>query len=104
MEDASPSNHPDPSRRTVLRAGIATVGAVGLGVAASSAVAAPAVAEDAAKDTTADTAGAHGSQSNWRWCYKCEGLWFNGHPTNGRCPAGGVHSSQGSLNYTLSFS
>ncbi len=31
-------------------------------------------------------------QNNWRFCSKCFGLWFNGLPTNGVCPAGGSHS------------
>ncbi len=30
-------------------------------------------------------------QNNWRFCSKCYGLWFNGLPTNGVCPAGGAH-------------
>jgi hypothetical protein len=41
------------------------------------------------------------SQANWRWCSKCEGLWFNGRPGYGRCPAGGGHTSRGSSNYVL---
>lgn len=40
-------------------------------------------------------------QGNWRWCHKCEGLWFNGHATKGVCPAGGVHELTGSGNYAL---
>jgi hypothetical protein len=40
-------------------------------------------------------------QSGWRWCSKCQGLWFSGNPTDGRCPAGGPHSSQPSGNYFL---
>ncbi len=30
-------------------------------------------------------------QRNWRFCTKCFALWYNGLPTNGRCPAGGAH-------------
>jgi hypothetical protein len=30
-------------------------------------------------------------QRDWRYCVKCFGLWFNGNPTNGHCPAGGAH-------------
>ncbi|MFI8438815.1 hypothetical protein ACIGJO_34820 [Streptomyces sp. NPDC079020] len=41
------------------------------------------------------------SQTNWRYCNKCFGLWFNGNPTNGVCPAGGSHTSVGSFNYLL---
>ncbi|MFD9594327.1 hypothetical protein ACFWA9_16430 [Kitasatospora sp. NPDC059973] len=40
-------------------------------------------------------------QSNWRYCGKCFGLWFNGNPTNGVCPAGGAHTSSGSFDYLL---
>jgi hypothetical protein len=40
-------------------------------------------------------------QSNWRWCSKCQGLWFNGHTTKGACKAGGSHSSAGSGDYRL---
>jgi hypothetical protein len=40
-------------------------------------------------------------QDNWRWCEKCEGMWFNGHTTKGVCPYGGHHSSVGSGNYCL---
>ncbi|MBC8116295.1 MAG: hypothetical protein H7062_18050 [Candidatus Saccharimonas sp.] len=39
-------------------------------------------------------------QSNWRWCSKCQGLWFGGNPA-GKCPAGGNHTKVGSGNYTL---
>jgi len=31
------------------------------------------------------------SQSNWRNCHKCQGLFFNGFATKGVCPAGGQH-------------
>jgi hypothetical protein len=41
-------------------------------------------------------------QDNWRWCQKCEGLFFAGHGTHGKCPADGqAHSLQGSGNYRL---
>jgi hypothetical protein len=30
-------------------------------------------------------------QNNWRFCNKCYGLWWNGYPDNGHCPAGGAH-------------
>jgi hypothetical protein len=34
-------------------------------------------------------------QRDWRYCVKCFGLWFNGNPTNGVCPAGGAHDQGG---------
>jgi hypothetical protein len=40
-------------------------------------------------------------QSNWRWCSKCQGLWFGGNASSGKCPAGGAHTKVGSGNYTL---
>lgn len=45
------------------------------------------------------------AQTNWRFCGNCFGLWFNGQPTNGHCPApnapGGAHISTGSGDYLL---
>jgi len=40
------------------------------------------------------------SQSNWRWCNKCQGLFFAGH-NQGSCPAGGSHNHGGSWDYSL---
>jgi hypothetical protein len=40
-------------------------------------------------------------QENWRWCNKCQGLFFAGGPNKGVCPAGGEHSHDGSGNYRL---
>src|SRR5207245_2252570 len=34
-------------------------------------------------------------QSNWRWCHKCQGLYFAGNPGS-HCPAGGAHDHAGS--------
>jgi len=49
-----------------------------------------------------DTRGKVGStQPNWRWCQKCEGLFFAGHAKKGRCPAGGEHTTEGSANYEV---
>ena len=33
------------------------------------------------------------SQGGWRWCKKCEGLWFadGGEARKGKCPAGESH-------------
>src|SRR5262245_14621547 len=33
----------------------------------------------------------HNDQSNWRWCHKCQGMYFAGNNTAGVCPAGGGH-------------
>jgi hypothetical protein len=39
-------------------------------------------------------------QEGWRWCHKCEGLFFAGHPSQGRCPAGGSHDASQSGRWT----
>ncbi len=39
-------------------------------------------------------------QQNWRWCNKCQGLFFAGNPGS-KCPAGGAHDKTGSGNYRL---
>jgi extracellular elastinolytic metalloproteinase len=41
-------------------------------------------------------------QDNWRWCHKCQGLFFAGF-SGSHCPAGGAHDSNPSINYLLSF-
>ena len=44
------------------------------------------------------------TQNNWRWCSQCEGLWYAGNGTRGRCHGGtGEHSQAGSGNYSLVF-
>ena len=43
---------------------------------------------------------AWGTQRNWRWCSKCQGLWFGG-KAGSKCPAGGAHTKVGSGNYSL---
>jgi subtilisin family serine protease len=39
-------------------------------------------------------------QDNWRWCNKCQGLFFGGNPGS-VCPAGATHDPSGSSNYVL---
>lgn len=43
------------------------------------------------------------AQRNWRWCSKCQGLWYSAASfnTDGKCPAGGTHSKAGSGDYAL---
>src|SRR5258707_25922 len=42
------------------------------------------------------------TQNDWRWCHKCQGLYFAGNPSQGVCPADGqAHENQGSGNYKL---
>ena len=40
-------------------------------------------------------------QTNWRWCHKCQGLYFSGSATQGSCPAGAAHDHTGSGDYML---
>ena len=40
------------------------------------------------------------TQDNWRWCNKCQGLFFAGTGL-GSCPAGGAHVKSGTGNYAL---
>lgn len=39
-------------------------------------------------------------QSDWRFCKKCEVMFFDGFPGKGVCPAGGGHESSG-FNFVL---
>jgi hypothetical protein len=45
----------------------------------------------------------HHVQDGWRWCRRCEGLFFGGNPTLGACPAqqGAPHADDASGNYVL---
>lgn len=38
-------------------------------------------------------------QNGWRWCSKCQGMWYSLNDTNGTCPAGGGHTHNGSGHY-----
>ncbi len=45
-------------------------------------------------------------EGNWRWCHKCNGLWFTGMPAKGVCPGwkenlGESHEEVGSGPYVL---
>ncbi|AUT75687.1 hypothetical protein C2L64_45950 [Paraburkholderia hospita] len=43
------------------------------------------------------------TQDNWRWCNKCEGLFFAADTTSGACAAGGGHNYAESGNYVLAI-
>jgi hypothetical protein len=45
-----------------------------------------------------------GGQSEWKWCDKCQGLFFSGGNTLGVCPAKGAHNDAGSGDYLLATS
>ena len=40
---------------------------------------------------------AAGDQSQWRFCSKCESMFWNGGDKKGACAAGGAHTAQGLL-------
>jgi hypothetical protein len=42
-----------------------------------------------------------GTQVGWRWCHKCQGLFYGPNVKKSVCPAGGAHDSTGSGNYEL---
>ena len=53
---------------------------------------------------TARPGASPGQQSNWRWCNKCQGLFYGGNTATSRCPAGGTHTpsdQSGSFDYIL---
>ena len=41
-------------------------------------------------------------QMGWKWCSKCQGLYFANNPGS-KCPAGGSHINTGSGSYVLAF-
>ncbi len=43
------------------------------------------------------------TQNGWRWCGKCQGLFYSGHSSQGACPAGGQHDGSNSGRYELIF-
>jgi hypothetical protein len=73
-----------------------TFGALGLtGATLSQVNIAPVLASDVVSLSAQDL------QAGWRWCNKCQGLFFSGGAAPGVCPAWGAHSSTGSGNYHL---
>lgn len=58
---------------------------------------------DSGKYTLAHDDDAAAGQAGWRWCKKCEGLWFadGGAERKGKCPAGDNHDDADSGKYTL---
>jgi hypothetical protein len=72
------------SRRMLFKAGAGTAGALGLAVAS----AAPARAD---------------TQPAWRWCNRCQVMFYQGNHTSGWCCEGGGHDYAGSGNYTPAY-
>lgn len=44
-----------------------------------------------------------GTQAGWRWCSKCQGLFYGLQKAISRCPAGGMHDDSHSHDYTLGY-
>lgn len=44
-----------------------------------------------------------GTQQSWRWCRKCQGLFYSTTKVGGVCPAGGSHDGTQSHNYNLGY-
>ncbi len=42
-------------------------------------------------------------QDKWRWCHKCQGMWWGGSDSRGKCPSGGGHSRKGSGDYRIRY-
>lgn len=42
-------------------------------------------------------------ENNWRWCNRCDGLFWDGEADKGKCPAGGGHTAGGVRNYILAI-
>jgi hypothetical protein len=40
-------------------------------------------------------------QGDWRWCNKCQGLFYAGNATSGFCPEGGGHDYANSQDYRV---
>ena len=80
------------SRRRFLKGGMSLwiVGGLGVTTWKTAALAAPI------------PYGGDKGQKNWRGCNKCSGLFYDGVPQKGRCPAGGGHVAQG-FNFELPF-
>jgi hypothetical protein len=43
------------------------------------------------------------AQDNWRNCWKCQAMFYNGYADKGRCPAGGAHEGHGEDPRTFNF-
>lgn len=44
-----------------------------------------------------------GFQDQWKWCHKCEGIFYGPNQAKSRCPVGGTHDGTGSYNYEIGF-
>lgn len=86
----------DPTRRTVFH----SFAAAGAGALACAAVPGQAAPVPKAKDTPKVPNG-FTLQSEWRWCSKCNGMFYAGNETKGVCPKGDAHDDSISGKYVL---
>ena len=52
--------------------------------------------------TSQSTYARSGGQRDWRYCSKCQSMFFDGYPDKGKCPAGGGHQAAG-FNFVLPY-
>lgn len=88
----------EPSRRGVFR----SLAAAGAGALACTAVPAQAAPVPKAKEPVKVPNG-FCLQSEWRWCSKCNGMFFTGNETQGVCPKGDAHDGSTSGKYVLRY-
>jgi hypothetical protein len=54
-------------------------------------------------DWMINVAGEAGTQVNWKWCNKCQGMFYAPNESKSVCPKGGTHNGSTSYNYALNF-
>jgi hypothetical protein len=96
LEDTIQRARASLSRRSFLWKGLA-IGGVTIGTELVTSNVSASAKELNQKNVQISLAG----QSDWRWCNKCQGLFFAGNSTTGTCPTGGGHNYSGSGNYSL---
>lgn len=89
---ATPTGLSRQSRRHFLKSGMSLSIVGGLGVAF----------RPTAAIADGIPAGGDVGQNQWRFCNKCNGLFYDGYQAKGLCPAGGGHVAQG-FNFVLPF-
>jgi hypothetical protein len=96
MSDDRQSHVP---RRRFIELGGLTAGTIG------AALLAPAVAAEAATSPGSSTTSVtpQSLQAGWRWCNRCQGLFYGGGSTTGWCVLGGGHDWGGSGNYIPTY-
>lgn len=87
--DTSAHDQPALPRRRLLTTSLLTAGALGAGLAAAPA------AEANARPTSL--------QAQWRWCNRCQCLFYGGGTTTAWCILGGGHDYGGSGNYIITY-